>query len=185
MFLFSRTSPFLVLGLGNPGTRYQGTRHNVGFLAVDALVGAEPWGEKKKLKALIATVRQDTTKIIFAKPLTFMNDSGEAAVKLAHFFNIAPQHILVIHDDLDITLGQTKLQFDRGAAGHHGVESIVERLGTRAFWRLRVGIAPQDGSKPQQGKNFVLQSFTAQEEQHLQTQLANLHTVLDEWLTHR
>ncbi len=137
---------FLVVGLGNPGNEYKNTRHNVGFIAAELL--AQQWGLpelrlNKKFQAHITEGRFHDQQIIIAEPETFMNDSGIAVTLIAHFYHIPPKNILVIHDDKDIMLGESRLHFDRGSAGHNGVSSIIEHLGTQGFYRLRLGILPE------------------------------------------
>ncbi len=131
----NNNTKILIVGLGNPGAQYEKTRHNVGFMLVDEMV-KESWKEEKKFKALVAR----SADTIFAKPLTFMNLSGEAVSKIASFYKIEPQNIVVIHDEVDFPFLEWKLQLGKDSAGHKGVEDIMERLGTQAFWRVRVGV---------------------------------------------
>lgn len=144
----------LIIGLGNPGKKFQKTRHNVGFQVIDKLA-------KIKRKGWI-----------LAKPQTFMNQSGKAVKKLIKTYcpNQAmaklSELLWVIHDDIDIPLGEFKISFGRGSAGHKGVQSIINELGTKDFWRLRIGISPKSG-KPQNVEKFVLQSFTKEEKKIL------------------
>lgn len=132
----------LIVGLGNPGEKYETTRHNFGFWAVDQLlkdaasVKDTVWSPNDKLKSQIAKL--DST--ILAKPQTFMNNSGAAVSLLANFYKIEPQDICIVYDELDLPLGSMKIRFGGAAAGHHGVESIIEKLGTDKFWRMRLGI---------------------------------------------
>lgn len=137
----------LLVGLGNPGKEYQHTRHNVGFLAVDAIRdarcvdwGLSSWSEQRKTKALSCSGRVGKTKVVLAKPQTFMNLSGEAVRALTDWYDAIPAEIVIIHDEVDLPRGEIRLQFERGAAGHNGIRSIIDHLGTKAFWRLRVGI---------------------------------------------
>lgn len=145
----------LIVGLGNPGKKYENTRHNIGSRVVGEL-------ESLNLPA-----------VILAKPTTFMNDSGKAVKSLLR--SLASQHLeakllsnnlFVIHDDIDIPLGKIKIVKNRGAAGHKGVESIIKELGAKDFWRIRIGICPTTG-KPKQVDKFVLQKFTKKEEKML------------------
>lgn len=118
----------LIVGLGNPGKKYENTRHNVGFKFVDFLQTKYP-------------------NLKYLKPQDFMNNSGLSVAKEAKYFQINPDEVLVVHDDLDIGVGEYRLQFDRGSAGHNGIKSIVEHLQTQAFWRLRIGIGrPNDSN---------------------------------------
>ncbi|TAN33602.1 peptidyl-tRNA hydrolase [Patescibacteria group bacterium] len=137
----------LIVGLGNPGKEYEGTRHNVGFFCVD------------KLKEALAGA-----KIIFAKPDKFMNNSGPAVAKILRYHKIKPSDLLVIHDDKDIPLGEYKIQTGRGSAGHKGAQSIIDALDTKDFTRLRVGIAPTD-KEIKNTSDFVLKKFSKKEKE--------------------
>jgi PTH1 family peptidyl-tRNA hydrolase len=129
----------LVAGLGNPGAEYQRTRHNVGFWFVDQLaqrVGAVLRSEKK----FFGEVGRVDGSIWLAKPMTFMNRSGQAVAALAGFYQLKPEEILVVHDELDLRPGEVKLKMGGGVAGHNGLKDIRARLGSADFWRLRIGI---------------------------------------------
>lgn len=155
----------LVIGLGNPGKTYQKTRHNAGFMVIDALweefkkYGVSDWSLSKKFNAEIAELKIREENIMLAKPMTFMNHSGEAVGLIAHFYKLSPQDLVVIHDDKDLRLGEIKIQTDRGDAGHNGVKSIITHLGTKDFTRLRVGIASEDAKKMGDTAEFVLRRF--------------------------
>jgi peptidyl-tRNA hydrolase, PTH1 family len=135
----------LVVGLGNPGDKYTNNRHNVGFLILDEFAKTHglTWNDDKKFNAVFC--RQGDNFLL--KPQTFMNNSGEAVSAFANFYKILPEDILVIHDDVDLEFGRTKKALGASSAGHHGVESIIEKLGTKEFWRLRFGVGkPTDKS---------------------------------------
>jgi PTH1 family peptidyl-tRNA hydrolase len=135
----------LIVGLGNPGSRYQGTRHNVGFRVIDALGAAHGMALRERLP--IAEYGQGTIgghQVVLAEPLTYMNASGKAVAGLCAHFAIPPDDLMVVHDDLDLTLSRIKLKTKGGDAGHYGVRSIIEHLGTGAFTRIRVGIGRPD-----------------------------------------
>lgn len=129
----------LIIGLGNPGKLYQHTRHNVGHLIVDRL-------PKQKYHL---------------KTDCFMNESGIFVQKQVHFYKIQLSDLYIIHDDLDLPVGEWRLQFDRGPAGHHGVESIIQHLGTQAFWRIRIGIGHPLENIPIE--DYVLRPFSPTE----------------------
>ena len=132
----------LFVGLGNPGTEYEATRHNAGFWWLDALadkLGARLVPERG-WQALAARVNTPAGPVWLLEPMTFMNRSGFAVATLARFYKIAPQEILVVHDELDLLPGQAKLKFGGSAAGHNGLKDIHAMLGTLDFWRLRLGI---------------------------------------------
>lgn len=135
----------LIVGLGNPGSEYSATRHNVGFLAVEVLAQKSDavFSMNKKFSAEIAEMKKGRKKIILAKPQTYMNDSGISVRAIAYFYKIKPSDIIVLHDDKDINLGEYKIQLNRSAAGHNGVQSIINHLGTQNFYRLRIGIKPK------------------------------------------
>lgn len=132
----------LVVGLGNPGEKYENTKHNLGFVVLDALlqtltpVGKTAWKENKKFNSEIAKI----DNLILAKPQTFMNASGMAVSKIAKYYHIEPAEIWVVHDDVDLPLEEVRIIRGRGAAGHRGVESIIKELGTENFVRFRLGI---------------------------------------------
>jgi peptidyl-tRNA hydrolase, PTH1 family len=132
----------LLVGLGNPGPEYQATRHNAGFWWIDAaahLLKTAPTPDRSYL-GRVARVNRSDGPIWLLQPMTFMNLSGKSVVALARFFKIAPQEILVAHDELDLMPGQVKLKFGGSHAGHNGLKDIHAQLGTGDFWRLRLGI---------------------------------------------
>jgi PTH1 family peptidyl-tRNA hydrolase len=147
----------LIVGLGNPGRKYAGNRHNIGFQCLDRL--AEAWGlsfSRRKHKALLAQGEIAGLKVVLAKPQTFMNLSGDAVERLARFYRVSPESILVIHDDLDLPVGRIRVRPEGGAGGHKGMESIIEHLGTNGFPRLRVGIGRPTHNDP---VDYVLGDF--------------------------
>lgn len=148
----------LIVGLGNPGEKYENTRHNLGFMIVERfLKDFEPlhktsWSDESKLKSQIATVEWqpkngESTKVIIAKPKTFMNNSGMAVKLIADYYKIAPSDIWIVYDELDLPVGTMKIRLGGAAAGHHGVESIMAALDTDKFWRFRMGIGLPHGHK--------------------------------------
>src|SRR3989344_111634 len=151
----------LLVGLGNPGNEYSGTRHNVGFEVVDQIVGlvSSLWEKDKYCQSLVAISKS----LICAKPQTYMNSSGEAVCQLLKKFKLGPKDLIVIHDDLDIALGQYKFQLGIGPKDHGGMGSIQERLKTNHFERLRIGIENRDQGIKIPGEIYVLQKFTNQE----------------------
>jgi peptidyl-tRNA hydrolase, PTH1 family len=158
----------VVIGLGNPGNEYEATRHNAGFLFLDTLKASWKFPEfvpEKKFVSLVSAGIRDDEKTLLVKPVTFMNRSGEAVVALFNFFKLTPADITVVHDDLDLALGTWKVAESSGAAGHNGVSDIIERLGTKEFRRIRIGIGrPEDDRDP---ADYVLSRFTPEEEQKL------------------
>ncbi|PIZ89618.1 MAG: aminoacyl-tRNA hydrolase [Candidatus Nealsonbacteria bacterium CG_4_10_14_0_2_um_filter_37_10] len=160
----------LIVGLGNPGRKFQKTRHNLGFRVVEAFFkknrdrhNFSNFKLKKKFNAEISERKFNDKKIILAKPQTFMNLSGRAVKKITNNLQLTTNNLWVVHDDIDIPLGKIRISIGRGAAGHKGVESIIKELGTKNFVRFRVGIQPKTG-KPKNPEKFVLQKFKKEEE---------------------
>ena len=149
----------LIIGLGNPGKKYQNTRHNLGFIVLDKLVNS-PWTRKDKFKSLVSFLDND---IILVKPQAFMNNSGEAVSKIASFYKVKPSDIWVVHDDLDLKTGQLKIKTGGGVAGHKGLESIVSYLKTQDFVRFRLGIDHPFLGVPVE--KYVLLPFEKEEEE--------------------
>jgi PTH1 family peptidyl-tRNA hydrolase len=132
---------FIVAGLGNPGDQYRSTRHNVGFFIVDEL--ARRWHSAtflEKWQAQYVSLSVDEQKVHLIKPVTFMNRSGKAVVYFYRFYKVNPDQLLVVHDDIDMAPGRIKLVKGGGAGGHNGIKSLVETLGTKEFYRLKIGI---------------------------------------------
>lgn len=136
----------LIVGLGNPGKEYEHTRHNIGFLVIDAM--------------------QKSAKTILLKPQTFMNRSGEEVGKTMHYYKIPLENLIVVHDDVDLPFGNIIVKKGQGAAGHNGVKSIMETLGSEDFWRVRVGIGrPTNANIPLE--DWVLGQWTQEEREKL------------------
>lgn len=169
----------LIVGLGNPGKKYEKTRHNIGFRVLDKM--ANGFKFEKKFNAEISVGNEDlrSKKIIFAKPQTFMNNSGEAVLAISKFYKIDPIDIIVIHDELDLKFGKIKESFGSRSAGHNGVQSIIDRLDTKDFTRIRFGIGPTPEKIP--SEKFVLQKFSKDEEKELKNLIPHL---LDNFLLH-
>lgn len=155
----------LIIGLGNPGKKYEKTRHNVGFVILDELreklteYQISNWELSKKFNAEICGCTIKGEKIILVKPQTFMNESGVSVSLIGHFYKLTPKDLVVVHDDKDLKLGEVKVQVDRGHAGHNGVRSIIEHLNTQNFLRVRVGVASDNEKKMQNTADFVLGKF--------------------------
>ncbi len=173
----------IVVGLGNPGKEYARTRHNAGWLALDKAALLWPdapitWKMEKKWKAEVAKLGRD---VLFVKPQTFMNRSGDAVGAILHFYKSSPDQLLVVHDELDLPLGTIRLVKNRGAAGHHGVESIITTLGTKDFSRLRIGVAPEAATKT--GADLVLDGFTQAETTLLTPTLTDAAERIISWIS--
>lgn len=155
----------LIVGLGNPGKEYQKTRHNIGFMVMDALHDqldddlTSEWELSKKFNAEIAIFTIEQEKIFLIKPMTFMNDSGATVGLLSHYYHILPHDLIVIHDDKDLPLGTVRIQTNRGPAGHNGIKSIIAHIGTQDFQRMRIGVAPQNPKRMSDVGKFVLGKF--------------------------
>jgi peptidyl-tRNA hydrolase, PTH1 family len=150
---------FLIIGLGNPEPKYTKTRHNVGFLVVDELTKTQgaTWKTKTDLHAEVAE-----TKIILAKPQTYMNDSGKAVAALIHRYHTEPQHLIIISDDVDLAVGTIRTRVEGGSGGHNGLKSIITLLGTQQFCRVRIGVGAHPLNIPLE--NWVLSTFTKEEQ---------------------
>jgi PTH1 family peptidyl-tRNA hydrolase len=152
----------LLVGLGNPGREYANTRHNAGFQVINQLAEQHGLGfSRKHNNALIAAGHVANTRFVLAKPQTWMNESGRAVAALARFYKVGPQRILVIYDDLDLPVGAIRLRPEGGSGGHKGIKSIIEKLGTQDFPRLRVGIGRPPGRMDP--VDYVLQPFSRDE----------------------
>jgi len=156
----------LIVGLGNPVLAYRHNRHNVGFMVADTLADKLEIPLKRvKFKAQIGNGKLGDIPIIIAKPLTFMNNSGEAVAPLVRYFKVPLERLLVIHDDMDLPLGTLRMRPSGGSAGHNGMLSIFDKLGTNAIPRLRVGIGRPPGRMDP--ADYVLQDFSRSEEELL------------------
>lgn len=150
--------PILIVGLGNPGTEYTNTRHNVGFMAIDAIAGdGATW--KKEKNALTFATTIGGQRAIFVKPQTYMNNSGMAVLALMTFYKVPIENIIVIHDDMDLKIGELREKIGGGSAGHNGIKSIDANVG-REYRRIRIGIGhPRDFDLPIAPADWVLGRF--------------------------
>lgn len=175
---------YLIVGLGNPGKEYEGTRHNVGFALVEKVAKdwrATDWELKKKFNARVAQVDRDGRKVVFCEPQTFMNLSGEAVQAVSDYYKLPATQILILVDDADLPLGTIRLRPDGSSGGHHGLESIEQHLGTRAFARLKLGIGrrAEDG---RQISGFVLGRFAGDEKKIVEQVLGRASQQVECWL---
>lgn len=155
----------IVVGLRNPGEGYRGTRHNIGADIVALLAsrhGASFKRPKRTIRAEISEARISGVRAVLAMPTTFMNESGQAVAPLLRYFRADTDHLLVIHDDIDLPFAKMRLQFDRGSGGNNGARSIIGSLRTREFWRLKCGVGRPPGRMDP--ADFVLRRFTAKEQ---------------------
>lgn len=167
----------LIVGLGNPDKEYTNTRHNAGFLILEKLVAHYKLPEfsfNKKTNSFISKGEIEGKRTVLAMPQTYMNHSGIAVRALLDFYKLTVKDIIVIHDDKDIPLGETRIQTNRGPAGHNGIKSIIEHLGTQDFTRIRVGVAPTETGSIQDTASFVLGKFTTSEKKVLNEVTENI-----------
>lgn len=169
----------LIIGIGNPDEQYKDTRHNVGFMMVDYVAKKNDFDDfemNKKLNALTTKGKLEDSSMILTKPQTYVNKTGEAAIKLKNFYKVKPEQILVIQDDLDIPFGNTKISFEKNSGGHKGIESIMKALKTKKFYRLRIGLAKPALQKARQQSDkkrdefvvkMVLSKFSPSEQEEI------------------
>lgn len=161
-------TPVLIVGLGNVGDRYAKTRHNVGFMVIEALatkLGAIEWRNESKFKSELTEVNKDGTRIFLAKPQTMMNGSGQAVIALMNFYKISPDRVWVISDDVDLDFGSLRVRAEGSSGGQQGLASIIEAIGT-GFNRLRFGIG-DNRVHNLPSEDYVMQSFNKEETEQL------------------
>ena len=171
----------LIVGLGNPGPRYSGNRHNIGFQVIDAFAQANQLSFTRSehfAQTAHGSVRQQ--RIILAKPQTWMNDSGKAVAPLARYYRINPESILVIYDDLDIPLGTIRFRPKGTSGGHRGVQSIINHLGMTSFSRLRLGIGRPPGQMDPAA--YVLQNYSDEERESIWEIQRIARDLITDWL---
>lgn len=169
---------YIIVGLGNPGDKYEKTRHNVGFNVIDLL--AKEYSidvSKLKHKALIGEGRVGTEKVILVKPMTYMNLSGESVADICNYYNVDLENVIVIYDDIDLDVGKIRIRKKGSGGTHNGMRSIIKCLGSNEFPRVRVGI-----SKPKNGQDladFVLSRFAKEDEKSLNESFENAVAAID------
>lgn len=177
------TSTVLIVGLGNIGKEYDKTRHNVGFMALDAFAAANDfsaWQEDKKFKGFVAEKTMGAVRVLLLKPSTFMNLSGEAVQAIAQFYKIDAERIVVVHDELSIAFGQIRNRVGGQAAGHNGIKSIIQYMGAD-FGRVRIGIK-DEFSKISDTSKFVLGKFSGVEQSYLEDIFTEVNGILTEYV---
>ena len=173
MFFSKGGAEWIVAFLGNPGLKYNGTRHNAGFMAADAMekkLGVRI--NKMRFKALTQTVDIGSHKVLLMKPQTYMNLSGRSVLQLSAYFGIPPQRIIVMFDDISLEPGRLRVRAEGSAGGHNGIKSIIQELGSQDFPRVKIGV----GAKPNPEYDlaaWVLSTFSASEEKALAVSLKN------------
>jgi len=174
--------PYLIVGLGNPGREYTQTRHNIGFMLVDRLtVRLNARGMKVQSKAIVITTQYEGRKLIFAKPQTFMNLSGQSVQGLVHFYKLPLENVLIAHDDLDLPFCTIRMRPGGGAGGQKGIKSTIDQLGTPEFARLRLGIDRPPGRMD--AASYVLQEFSQKELQLVSETLDRAADAALTWVT--
>lgn len=173
----------LIVGLGNIGKEYENTRHNIGFMVADAIAKKhEVSFSKEERDAMVAEFRAEGEKIFIIKPTTYMNDSGVAVGQFARFYNIAPEDIAVIHDDMDLPVGFLRIRPNGSSGGHNGIKSVQSHLGTDAFVRFRIGIG-HPSHEHQVVLDYVLTKFNTEEQKIMTETITTAATAADAWLT--
>ncbi|WP_031434816.1 aminoacyl-tRNA hydrolase [Methylomarinum vadi] len=169
----------LIVGLGNPGRQYEKTRHNAGFLFLERLVSGlgGAWLEDARFQGLLAEVYIGGRKVLLLKPQTYMNKSGEAVGKIARYYKLDPQEILVVHDELDFDEGVVRIKKGGGHAGHNGLRDIIAHLGSKEFLRLRVGIGRPTVGVPV--ANYVLSRPAAEEMARIEGSFDKIESVIE------
>jgi len=173
--LFRKADPdmWLVAGLGNPGNQYEGNRHNIGFMAADAIAAEHGFPAfRSKFQAAMSEGRIGAHKVILLKPQTFMNNSGQSVAAAAKFYKIAPDRILVLHDELDLKPGQIRIKQGGGNAGHNGLRSIGSHLNAKDYWRMRIGIGHPGNKEKVHG--HVLSDFARSERQWVESTVKSI-----------
>lgn len=180
----------LIVGLGNPGFLYARNRHNIGFMCVNHLARMRRIRfDRKQGYARTGIGNIGPNRVVLARPQTFMNSSGDSVHRLVQLLNIMPADLIVIHDDLDLPLGKVRLRLGGGSGGHKGIESIIARLGTYDFYRVRVGIGRPEitGESPEEKEEaviaYVLSDFTREERKRVEEALSDVSGAVISLLT--
>jgi len=179
------TKKFLLIGLGNPGPLYKNTRHNIGQAFISWMKDKSPapsWQKDSKNMAQVSALEGQKTTFIFALPLVFMNKSGSSVKKLIQSYHLPLEHLIVAHDDNDLMVGHFKISFNHGSAGHKGVESIINYLGSQQFYRLRIGIQPIKAQR-QKAEDLVLKKFSKEERKIITDLFVSMQKAIEEKIT--
>lgn len=173
----------LIIGLGNPGARYEGSRHNVGAEVVERLCLLSDVSLKRArrpIRADVAEFHVDSMRVAAGVPRTYMNESGQAVAPLARYYRVPPEDLLVIHDDIDLPFSKMRVQLGRGAGGNQGVASIIRSFRTSDFWRLKVGVGRPPGRMDP--ADFVLERFTTVERSEIDVTVARAVDVVETFI---
>ena len=158
------TLDLLVAGLGNPGGEYERTRHNAGWLVLDELAQRHGGSWRSKFSGSLSEVRLGDAQVALLKPETYMNDSGRSLGAAARFFKVQPEQVLVVHDDVDLETGRLQARAGGGLAGHNGLRSLAQHLGSQDFLRLRIGVGRPGRGDPRSVADWVLSAFAAEDD---------------------
>ncbi|UOQ91356.1 aminoacyl-tRNA hydrolase [Halobacillus shinanisalinarum] len=170
-----------IVGLGNPGKRYEKTRHNVGFMIIDELANQNAWNlDQKKFKGLFTIEHMNGEKVLLLKPQTYMNLSGDSLRLFMDYYDIRDDEVLVIYDDLDLPPGRMRLRQKGGHGGHNGIRSIIDQLGTKEFKRLRIGVGRP--SVPMSVVDYVLGTFDKDQQRSIQEVVEQSVKACEAWL---
>lgn len=173
---------YLIVGLGNPGPQYSRNRHNLGFQILDVLAGRHGLSfNQARYKSLIAEGRIASKPVLLVKPMTYMNLSGEAVGPIVRAYQVPPERLLIVYDDMDLPPGKLRLRSKGGSGGHRGLESVIRALGTNEFPRLRVGIGRPPGKMSP--VEYVLQNFSPEEEEIMAVAREEAADAIETWLT--
>lgn len=166
----------LIVGLGNPGKEYEKTRHNIGFWIMDNYLKDKKWS--KKFDGLVCEETINNEKIVFLKPMTFMNNSGISVYKAVKYYKFNLDDILIIRDDLDLPFESFKIKFDSSSGGHNGIKSIINYLGNQAFWQFKIGISNDKDNV----KDYVLGFFNKSEQDYLDNNDETYNSIIESFI---
>jgi PTH1 family peptidyl-tRNA hydrolase len=158
------TLDLLVAGLGNPGREYERTRHNAGWLVLDELAQRHGGSWRSKFSGSLSEVRLGDARVALLKPETYMNESGRSLGAAARFFKVEPEQVLVVHDDVDLETGRLQARAGGGLAGHNGLRSLAQHLGSQEFLRLRIGVGRPGRGDPRSVADWVLSAFAPEDD---------------------
>lgn len=175
----------LIAGLGNPGKKYQNTPHNAGFITLDLFLKQDKLAAfeiKKKYNAEISVNKSGKDKFFLAKPLTFMNNSGQPINKILKYYKIKKKDLLIIHDDIDLPFGKIKISFDRSSGGHNGIESAIKELKSKKFYRLRIGVKPNFPLTKEKTADYLLSSLPKKHQQEFKATLDKAFKIINDFI---
>lgn len=167
----------VIVGLGNPGKEYESTRHNAGFIVLDSYLGKVKW--KENHKSLIYETVIFGEKVLFVKPLTFMNNSGEAITEILSYYKIDIDDLLVVQDDIALELGKSRIKYESSDGGHNGIKSIIRELHTDCFLRLKIGLAKE---RETDTISYVLGKLTKKEKNQINDDMPKYFNVIDTFI---